>query len=43
VRAAQKPGGRAIVPCPDEVTVFKRKGSAWAIEGDGGGWTEPKK
>ena len=29
VRAAQKPGGRAIVPCPDAVTVFEKKGQAW--------------
>jgi hypothetical protein len=43
VRAAQKPGGRATVPCPDSVTVFERKGGAWEIEGDHGAWTTRKK
>jgi hypothetical protein len=43
VRAAQKPGGRAAVPCPDTVTVFARRGAAaWEIEGDAA-WTRAKK
>lgn len=43
VRAAQKPGGRAILPCPDEVTTFKRGRGGWEIEGDDRGWTKRKK
>jgi hypothetical protein len=43
VQGAQKPGGRAIVPCPDEVTTFRRGEGGWEIEGDDRGWTKPKK
>jgi hypothetical protein len=42
VRVAQKPGGRAIVPCPDAVTTFRRGGGGWEIEGDDRGWTKAK-
>ena len=43
VRAAQKPGGRTIVPCPDKVTTFSRGRGGWEIEGDDRGWTKGKK
>jgi hypothetical protein len=42
VRAAQKTGGRAIVPCPDKVTAFERGKGGWEIEGDDRSWTKAK-
>jgi hypothetical protein len=43
VRAAQKPGGRASVPCPDASTTFRRGASGWEILGDDRGWTKPRR
>jgi hypothetical protein len=43
VGGAQAPGGRAIVPCPDKTTTFRKGASGWEITGDDGGWTKPKR
>jgi hypothetical protein len=43
VQRAQKPGGRAIAPCPDHVTTFGKGGGGWEIEGDDRGWTKAKR
>jgi L-ascorbate metabolism protein UlaG (beta-lactamase superfamily) len=43
VQSAQKAGGRVIVPCPDEVTAFRRGGRGWEIAGHDRGWTKERK
>jgi hypothetical protein len=43
VRAAQRVGGRALVPCPDKTATFVRGGSGWELAGDAAGWTAPKR
>jgi L-ascorbate metabolism protein UlaG (beta-lactamase superfamily) len=40
VRAAQPPRGQAIVPCPDQTTVFRRTAGGWDI--DDPAWSRPK-
>jgi hypothetical protein len=42
VRAAQRPGGQAIVPCPDKTTVFTYVSGAWNIPGGDPDWSKPK-
>ena len=39
VRAAQPPGGRAVVPCPDHVTTFVRGTAGWTIAGPDTAWS----
>ena len=41
VRDAQPPGGRAIVPCPDQVATFRKDASGWRLA-DAAGWTKPR-
>jgi len=43
VRVAQESGGRAIVPCPDKTTTFRKDASGWTIEGGEEGWTKAKR
>jgi L-ascorbate metabolism protein UlaG (beta-lactamase superfamily) len=43
VRAAQRAGGRALVPCPDKTATFVRGASGWDIAGDETGWTAAKR
>jgi hypothetical protein len=41
VRAAQPPGGRAIVPCPDNVATFRKGPNGWQLD-DGTGWSKSR-
>ena len=41
VREAQPAGGRAIVPCPDQVATFRKDASGWRLA-DGTGWSKPR-
>ncbi|HET6897970.1 MAG TPA: hypothetical protein VFK70_06475 [Vicinamibacteria bacterium] len=41
VREAQPAGGRAIVPCPDQVATFRKDGGGWRLA-DATGWSKPR-
>lgn len=41
VREAQPAGGRAIVPCPDQVATFRKDAGGWRLA-DGTGWSKPR-
>jgi hypothetical protein len=41
VRDAQPAGGRAIVPCPDQVATFRKEAGGWRLVDDKG-WSKPR-
>ena len=42
-RGAQSAGGRAILPCPDQVMMFRKVSGTWQVTGDDKDWTRPKR